>query len=737
MGSRGPLLLGMSFGDPILLDQLHYDTIVLGTGVCESIVAGALARAGKSVLHLDHRQYYGGNAATVDLQTFATLAGALPPKEETASHGVAVPCENVSLSSWAPVQPGLRNVPAAESTPSNVPQSEDDSEVQGECEGEEVATQPAEAPAAAECEPAAPTQKGLAEMLKDSRRYNLDLAPALLLANGKMVGALVSSGVHNYCEFKSTESSYMLVNNTIRKVPSPNNEVFADKQISLLDKRCLMKFLQLCLAFAGGEQEEGDSKDVARVKSKYAEPFIKFLKAEKLSKSLQDSVLYAIAQTPRNQSEAPITTEEGMNAVISYLQSVGRFGPSAFLACSYGIGELPQGFCRLGAVHGAIYVLDRGVEQIATDNDSGRYTGVLCSAGQNLTSDHLVCAPEYATSFHQPGVESRVSRCVCITDCSLFAAEGEKETYHALLTIPPGAHKQPIQVLQFGCSTSACPEGQFVLYFSTVAAGTPEEDLQGAVHQLLVAGEEAEPDCAKPCVLWGTYYQERLPVCMEGAVPAGMFVTPSNGPSACHPELACEAAKRIFEDICGVDTEFLPKAEEPEDDAEDYLMERELADMDMEEQAAAQEKEAPAGEEEAAQAATETFIDKLALILVEDRKQLVARTRGKTAFFTPGGKREKGESDEEALTRECREELTIELKPESIQPYGVFQAQAFGKPEGTMVRMTCYTAAFNGTVKPDEEIEELRWIDSSCPHEDLSVTGVMILEDLKAKDLVD
>ena len=132
-----------------------------------------------------------------------------------------------------------------------------------------------------------------------------------------------------------------------------------------------------------------------------------------------------------------------------------------------------------------------------------------------------------------------------------------------------------------------------------------------------------------------------------------------------------------------------------------------------------------------------SYIDKLALVLVRDRKQLVARTKGKAAFFTPGGKREAGESDQDALVRECNEELTVTLTPSTIKPYGVFEAQAFGKPEGTMVRMTCYTADFEGTLTPSNEIEELRWIDSTCPHSDLSVTGVMILEDLKAKGLVD
>ncbi len=102
-----------------------------------------------------------------------------------------------------------------------------------------------------------------------------------------------------------------------------------------------------------------------------------------------------------------------------------------------------------------------------------------------------------------------------------------------------------------------------------------------------------------------------------------------------------------------------------------------------------------------------SFIDKLALILVRERKQLVARSAGKSAFFTPGGKREDGESDAQALVRECKEELSVEVVAETMKPYGVFQAQAFGKPEGTMVRMTCYTADYEGTLTASSEIEEL------------------------------
>ena len=49
--------------DIIPLETTQFDAIVLGTGLCESMVAAGLARAGKSVLHLDHRRcmlWYGG-----------------------------------------------------------------------------------------------------------------------------------------------------------------------------------------------------------------------------------------------------------------------------------------------------------------------------------------------------------------------------------------------------------------------------------------------------------------------------------------------------------------------------------------------------------------------------------------------------------------------------------------------------------------------------------------------------
>jgi 8-oxo-dGTP pyrophosphatase MutT (NUDIX family) len=103
-------------------------------------------------------------------------------------------------------------------------------------------------------------------------------------------------------------------------------------------------------------------------------------------------------------------------------------------------------------------------------------------------------------------------------------------------------------------------------------------------------------------------------------------------------------------------------------------------------------------------------IDKLAWIHLCEKQLLGARSRGRDAYYLPGGKREPGESDHAALIREIREELSVDLIPESIEYVGSFTAQADNKAEGTLVRMTCYSAGFQGGIAASAEIEEVVWM---------------------------
>jgi 8-oxo-dGTP diphosphatase len=131
-----------------------------------------------------------------------------------------------------------------------------------------------------------------------------------------------------------------------------------------------------------------------------------------------------------------------------------------------------------------------------------------------------------------------------------------------------------------------------------------------------------------------------------------------------------------------------------------------------------------------------TFIDKLAYLYIQNRKLLMARSHGKDTWYTVGGKRHPGESDSEALIREVKEELGVNLIPDTLKYYGTFESQAHAKPEGTMVRITCYTGSFTGTPQASSEIAEISFLDSGPDHA-LTGTGRLIIDDLRAKKLID
>jgi len=128
-------------------------------------------------------------------------------------------------------------------------------------------------------------------------------------------------------------------------------------------------------------------------------------------------------------------------------------------------------------------------------------------------------------------------------------------------------------------------------------------------------------------------------------------------------------------------------------------------------------------------------IDKLAWIYIKDRKILSTRSKGKDTYYIPGGKREAGETDEAALKREIKEELNIDIIPDSIKYMGAYKAQAHGHSKGVMVKMTCYAADFIGKIKPSSEIEEVAWLTHKDKDKSSPVDKI-IFDYLKAKKLI-
>ncbi len=99
--------------------------------------------------------------------------------------------------------------------------------------------------------------------------------------------------------------------------------------------------------------------------------------------------------------------------------------------------------------------------------------------------------------------------------------------------------------------------------------------------------------------------------------------------------------------------------------------------------------------------------------VIRDRagRLLVVRKQGTARFMLPGGKREPGEDDLAALTRELDEELGVILL--AAVRLGCFEAPAANEP--AIVRSHAYLADISGEIVVAAEIAEFRWIDPAAP----------------------
>ncbi|XP_076835732.1 rab proteins geranylgeranyltransferase component A 1 isoform X2 [Brachyhypopomus gauderio] len=573
----------------------EFDVVILGTGLAESVVAAACSRVGQRVLHLDRRNYYAGNWASFTFNGLLSWIEEYKAQQETpnteSEQGWVEKIEEgedvlplsstdssitnlevfsytseeseeeeevvkVSMANCFPKDSGATaeessDIPIeAQDSPDDSAQGAAESQKQGvestdpsdneqtpetqqssqSNEGdkeEQPITNPAEAPVELK------KKITYAKLLKEGRRFNIDLVSKLLYSRGSLVDLLIKSNVSRYAEFKNVNRILTCRDGKVEQVPCSRADVFGSKQLSVVEKRMLMKFLTFCLDFEQHPEEfQGFSE----------KPFWEFLKSQKLTENLQHFVLHSIAMAAQ---ETP--TEDGLKATQHFLRCLGRYGNTPFLFPLYGLGEIPQCFCRCKAV--------------------------IDTHGQRISCNHFVVEDGYLRDEQRAKTSHRqISRAVVITDRSVLSSDSDQQI--SLVTVPPLESSSPaVRAVELSSSSMTCMPGTYLVHLTCPALGSAREDLAPVVSRLFHVpnSPEEEPvqgseESEKPLALWVMYFNMRD----TSGLDTSCYSLPSNvhvctGPDAnLGSDYSIKLAESVFNQLLP-DEEFCPPAPNPED----------------------------------------------------------------------------------------------------------------------------------------------------------------------------
>ncbi|NXD84835.1 RAE1 geranylgeranyltransferase, partial [Halcyon senegalensis] len=395
------------------------------------------------------------------------------------------------------------------------------------------------------------------QIVREGRRFNIDLVSKLLYSRGLLIDLLIKSNVSRYAEFKNATRILAFREGKVEQVPCSRADVFNSRQLTMVEKRMLMKFLTFCLDY---EQHPDEYQDYEN------STFAQFLRTQKLTPSLQHFILHSIAMV----SETESSTLEGLQATKKFLQCLGRYGNTPFLFPLYGQGEIPQCFCRMCAVFGGIYCLRHPVQCLVVDKESGRCKAIVDHFGQRISANYFIVEDSYLSESTCTNVSYRqISRAVLITDQSVLNTDSEQQV--SILTVPPVDPGKPaVCVIELCSSTMTCMKDTYLVHLTCPSTKTAREDLEPVVQKLFNLNTEKETEneeLEKPRVFWAVYFNMRDSSGVEknfyNGLPSNVYVC--SGPdSALGNDCAVKQAETIFQEMFPGE-DFCPAPPNPED----------------------------------------------------------------------------------------------------------------------------------------------------------------------------
>ncbi|KAI0400410.1 rab protein geranylgeranyltransferase component A [Xylaria palmicola] len=498
------------------LGEETWDAVICGTGLSQSLLALALSRSEKRILHVDANDFYGEHEAALSLQ-----------EADSWAHLHAGACATEQLDKPSSANGSAENVAAAGDN------DEGDAKDNVLVNKDGLAANPVSSGQTRIFRNAQVWKHPSAEAqgLSFPRAYSLALAPRLIHTKSELLSLLVSSKAYRQVEFLAVGSFFVygtedgVAGATLARIPSSREDVFSAQSIPARSKRTLMKFLKFVVDYDSDDQRPS-------WQGKANEPLSKYLIDEfKFDQGLRDCIL-ALTLT----LDGEVTVGDGLATIHRHLTSIGLFGPGfcAVYPKWGGLSEIAQVGCRAGAVGGGIYMLDTPVS--IQENGEGEEISVKLSKGVTVRTTTLVSSQQTCSRASQT-----IARLVAVVNSPLqvlfeTSIEGAPSPAVAVVSFPPGSLPNtselgsalPVYASVHSSDTGECPSGQCVVYLTMQAVPQSAGVLDVALAALLKAATTTGD------VLYKLYYEQGMSarnplVTSQGSATAFELPSPSLG----------------------------------------------------------------------------------------------------------------------------------------------------------------------------------------------------------------
>jgi len=311
-----------------------------------------------------------------------------------------------------------------------------------------------------------------------SKNYSVDLCPKFIMGCENLVKMLLHTKVTRYLEFRCVDGSYVYKEGKLYEVPMTPAAAMNSSLMGIFQKRRYHSFLQWVLDVDVKEPKTWNKLDL---KNMTMNQVFEYWKCDE---NTQDFTGHAVALfTDDSYLNDKTKTLDCIERVQLYAWSLSRFEKSPYLYPLYGLGGLPEGFSRLAAVHGGVYMLRRSIDKILYDAD-GKVCGVEVKDEGKAYCKQLISDPSYFANTNKIKKTGQVARWLCILD---HPVEGTNNAASAqiILATKQTKHKSDIYISVLSSALHVAPEKRWIAMISAqVYTNNPRQELSVAYKAL-------------------------------------------------------------------------------------------------------------------------------------------------------------------------------------------------------------------------------------------------------------